>query len=179
MILSLFLLFLMLLLISLAIFYLFCFFLPALKLKYEGISDSLASELHFADEATPHGVAQADFSKIAVIEAAESDEKKRLVYKGEKNCRLFHEVYGSEYTNPKVCIGFGDCAKVCPQEAISVRSNRAVVSALCNGCGLCVESCPERIISLVPRAKKGGESAKKGFKFWSACYKLFLVVRGQ
>ena len=95
MILSLFFLFLMLLLISVAIFYLFCFFLPALKLKYEGISDSLATELQFSE--SNDVLEQADFSKVAVLEETdESNLEKRLVYKGQKNCRLFHETYGSE-----------------------------------------------------------------------------------
>ena len=177
MILSLFFLFLMLVLISLAIFYLFCFFLPALKLKYEGISDSLATELQFSESDVAD--VKADFSKIAALEPTdESDLEKRLVYKGQKNCRLFHEAYSSEYKNPRICIGFGDCTKICPQEAISIRKNRAVVSELCNGCGKCLDVCPSHILSLVPRAKKSDESDEKGFKFWAACYKLFMVVRG-
>ena len=177
MILSLFFLFLMLLLISVAIFYLFCFFLPALKLKYEGISDSLATELQFSE--SDDVLEQADFSKVAVLEETdESNLEKRLVYKGQKNCRLFHETYGFEYKNPKVCIGFGDCVKICPQEAIFIRNNHAVISESCNGCGKCVGSCPEHLLSLVPRGKKISESEEKGFKFWSLCYRLFLVVRG-
>ncbi len=55
MILSLFLLFLMILIISFSIFYLFCFFLPALKLKYEWISDTLASEIKFSDDSLAFG----------------------------------------------------------------------------------------------------------------------------
>lgn len=171
MILSLFLLFLMLLIISAAIFYLFCFFLPALRLKYEGISSSLATELHFEDESAEKTL-PADFSKIAFVENGAADEEKRLVYRGEKNCRLFHEIYTSEYKNPKICMGFGDCVKICPQEAISIKNNVAVVSLLCNGCGKCIEYCPEGIISLVPRPKKSQENNEKGFKFWSACYKI-------
>lgn len=172
MILSMLLLFFMLLVISAAIFYLFCFFLPALKLKYEGISDSLATEMQFSDDSMKKPI-PSDFSKIAFVEPISSEsESKRLIYRGEKNCRLFHEMYRSEYENPKVCIGFGDCVKVCPQEAISIKNNCAVVNALCNGCGKCLECCPEHIISLVLRPKKSQENAEKGFKFWSACYKI-------
>ncbi|WP_294429956.1 4Fe-4S binding protein [uncultured Treponema sp.] len=182
MILAYFFLFLMLLIIVALIFYLFCFFLPALKLKYEGITDSLATEMHFPDN-TSEELIKTDCSNVAVINDAETEGDKkinrRLFYKGEKNCRLFHETYGSEYTNPNICIGFGDCVKICPQEAIFIRNKKAVVSNLCNGCGKCLDYCPKKIISLVPRTKKTDETSKKYFKFWSACYKLLKVVRGE
>ncbi|MCR4821576.1 MAG: 4Fe-4S binding protein [Treponema sp.] len=171
MILSLFFLFLMILLITAAIFYLFCFFIPALKIKYEGITDSLATELHFTDDDIYYNVKK-DFTKIAAIEDVSDYSEKRLDYKGEKNCRLFHEIYNSEYKSPKTCIGFGDCAKVCPQQAITIQNNRAHISPMCNGCGRCIDYCPENIISLIPREKKSDKDEEKVFKFWSACYKL-------
>lgn len=178
MILSLFFLFLMLLIITAVIFYLFCFFLPALKVKYEGISDSLSSELQFSDEDI-YDYVQPDFSKVAVINSGSAnDEERRLIYKGEKNCRLFYETYTSEYKKTKLCIGFGDCIKACPQEAISVKNGRAVISGMCNGCGKCIDFCPINIISLENRENNFEESPVKGFKFWSACYKLLLRVRG-
>ena len=168
----------MILLITAIIFYLFCFFLPALKLKYEGISDSLATKLNFSYDASKK-LSKPDSSKIAAIEQCnDTDLEKRLIYKGEKNCRLFHKIYGSEYKNPKICIGFGDCVKVCPQEAIKIRNNRAEISEFCNACGKCIDICPENIISLVPRPKKSEENRTRGFKFWAACYKLLSVVRG-
>lgn len=179
MILSILFLFLMLLIITAVLFYFFCFFVPALKVKYEGISELLASELKFSREDIydfyPH-----DFSKVAVVEDKKHEEdKRRLIYMGEKNCRLFHEIYRSEYTNPKVCIGFGDCVKVCPQEAIIIRDGKAVITSLCNGCGKCIDFCPEKLISLVPEQKNYEENSLKHFKFWSACYKLLFVVRGK
>ena len=171
-------LFLMLLIITLLIFYLFCFFLPALKIKYDGISDSLSSELRFYTD-TDSADLNSDITKIAFVQKLQvSSDDKRLFYKGEKNCRLFHEIYSSEYKNPKVCIGFGDCVKICPQEAIKIHDGCAVVTEMCNGCGKCIDFCPENIISLVPRTKKIEESASKGFKFWKACYRLWNRVRG-
>ncbi len=178
MILSLFFLFLMLLIITAVIFYLFCFFIPALKVKYEGITDSLASELQFSDEDI-YDFVKPDFSQKAVVEKiAHNEEQRRMIYKGEKNCRLFHDTYSSEYKNPKICIGFGDCVKVCPQEAISIQDGCAKISDMCNGCGKCVDFCPENIISLMPYEKKSEESLTKGFKFWAACYRLIIRVRG-
>jgi len=51
------------------------------------------------------------------------------------------------------CLGFGDCQKVCPQDAISIKSenNVAVVNPdKCTGCGLCMVECPKHLIELVP-----------------------------
>ena len=192
MILSMVFLFLMLLLITALLFYLFCFFLPALKLKYDGISNELATELHFSDD-TNKTVPPPDFTRVAFVDSPESGDEnslpeKRLIYIGEKNCWLFHENYTSEYKNPKICIGFGDCVKVCPQEAIKIVGNRAVVSENCDGCGKCLDFCPEKLISLVPvdsnntinKLSKNKKDSRKGFKFWSICYKLISVgMRGQ
>lgn len=172
MILTMLLLFFMLLIITAAIFYLFCFFLPALRLKYGGISDSLASAMTFSGDPDDEAV-RADLSRVAVVGGAGKDKsRRRLVYKGERSCRLLHATYSTEYENPDTCIGFGDCARVCPQKAIAVRNGTAFVGGLCSGCGKCAAVCPAGIISLVPREKKAEENSGKGFKFWSACYKL-------
>ena len=176
MILPFFFLFLMLLVISGALFYLFCFFLPALRLKYDGICDSLATKPVFPE--IPGSHVRPDFSKTAALEETDENDLERLpLSRGHGSCSLFHRIYGSGQREPKVCFGFGDCVGSCPQEAIFVRDNHARISRMCNGCGECVGSCPERIISLVPRAKKSGEIEEKDFKFWSACYRLLSVVR--
>ena len=53
------------------------------------------------------------------------------------------------------CIGLGSCVSVCPQNAISVIDNVAVVdSAKCVACGLCVKACPKGLIELVPETKR-------------------------
>lgn len=48
----------------------------------------------------------------------------------------------------KNCVACGACMKVCPKNAIQVKSGIcAVVDALsCVGCGLCVKACPAGII---------------------------------
>ena len=48
-------------------------------------------------------------------------------------------------------MGFGDCAKACPQQAISMRGGIAFVSQpKCIGCGICAQTCPQKIIEVVP-----------------------------
>lgn len=50
------------------------------------------------------------------------------------------------------CVGFGECAKACPFDAITMVDNFPVITKdLCVGCGICVKTCPKGIISLVPR----------------------------
>ena len=52
------------------------------------------------------------------------------------------------------CLGFGTCAAVCPQNAISVRKGVAVVDEKkCVGCGLCAKACPKKLIAVVPLEK--------------------------
>ena len=52
------------------------------------------------------------------------------------------------------CLGFGSCAEVCPEQAISVQNGVAVVNrSRCVSCGLCVKACPRGLISLIPESK--------------------------
>ena len=45
------------------------------------------------------------------------------------------------------CLGYGDCAHVCPQGAISIIDRIAKVDkSKCIGCGLCVDACPNGLI---------------------------------
>lgn len=55
------------------------------------------------------------------------------------------------------CIGFGDCAKNCPFNAISLTDDGLVKidPAKCVGCGICVGVCPQKIIKLFPENLKG------------------------
>lgn len=54
------------------------------------------------------------------------------------------------------CLGFGDCAAVCPEQAIRVCTGPAGVPAAqvnparCVACGLCTQACPRRLIAVVP-----------------------------
>jgi Pyruvate/2-oxoacid:ferredoxin oxidoreductase delta subunit len=61
--------------------------------------------------------------------------------------------------NDKKCANCGQCAVVCPVEAIGSsnpgKSGHAQVTQdLCLGCGVCIKACPANAISLVPRAQR-------------------------
>lgn len=41
------------------------------------------------------------------------------------------------------CTGCGSCTFICPEEAMHLEGEKAVVDdKRCNDCGLCVENCP-------------------------------------
>jgi len=60
-----------------------------------------------------------------------------LLNRGQKQCR-----FG--------CLGFGDCVKVCPFNAIKMDENYIPVvdAAKCTACSKCIEVCPKHIIAL-------------------------------
>jgi NAD-dependent dihydropyrimidine dehydrogenase PreA subunit len=66
------------------------------------------------------------------------------------------------------CTGCGYCVDVCPQKAIVMRDNLAVIKkALCTQCGTCAIACPVGAIrEPVPantKLSKGGESMTYGY----------------
>lgn len=66
-------------------------------------------------------------------------------------CFMVKKVYGSNFDCKYACIGLGDCAKVCPQNAIEIKNKTAIVTNLCVGCSKCAEVCPQNIIKMVPK----------------------------
>ena len=77
--------------------------------------------------------------------------KQRFEYKGVKTCEAANMFYGGSGTCSFGCIGLGDCARACPQNAICVENGVAFVnSELCIGCGICAKACPHHIIELMP-----------------------------
>ena len=75
-------------------------------------------------------------------------------YIGVKDCRAA-VLSGMNVTDCTYgCLGFGSCAEVCPEQAISVQNGVAVVNRnRCVSCGLCVKACPRGLISLIPESK--------------------------
>ena len=80
---------------------------------------------------------------------------KKMVYDGVQSCRAAASLYGGPNACSYGCMGLGDCAAVCPMNAICIEDGIAHVDTrLCVGCGLCVSTCPKNIISLVPQETK-------------------------
>lgn len=77
---------------------------------------------------------------------------KKANYIGKNTCLAASLIYGGPENCRFSCIGFGDCATVCPANAICLKDGIAHVdTSRCLGCGLCKDVCPKKIISMVPQ----------------------------
>lgn len=80
-------------------------------------------------------------------------------YSGVKDCRAAMALGSGGRVCTDGCIGYGSCAKACPEKAIVVRKGLASVDmSACTGCGECLASCPLNLIVLRPRDFKAGRN---------------------
>lgn len=118
----------------------------------------------------------------------------------ENTCFMIKNVFGTGFDCPFACLGLGDCMENCPQEAIFIENNTAVISDNCCGCGECVNICPQNLIKLIPKNEESiilcnndnknnltscsefqkekniEVTTKKDFKIYSKCYKMLKKV---
>ena len=103
----------------------------------------------------------------------------RVDYQGITTCSAA-KLFGGKGACSYGCMGFGDCAKVCPNGAICIEKGIARVNTrLCTGCGMCASVCPNKIISvesdtiktavLCSNRDKGPVTRKKCTKGCIAC----------
>lgn len=53
------------------------------------------------------------------------------------------------YVIPELCTGCRECVEICPEDAITISEEKAVINDLaCTGCGLCIPICPENAIDM-------------------------------
>ena len=98
--------------------------------------------------------AEAKESRVAFVHCNGYCEatSNKAEYEGYSSCRAASMIYGGPGACRYGCLGFGECAAVCPVGAICVKDGIAHVDTkLCIGCGLCAKACPRSVISLVPR----------------------------
>jgi len=65
----------------------------------------------------------------------------KLMWRGENVIRLAEDA----------CVGCGECAEVCPFDAIEANSSVTAHAEKCWGCGVCRSACSEKALSLVDR----------------------------
>lgn len=79
---------------------------------------------------------------------------KKMEYAGVPSCKLASQLFGGDKECIYGCVGLGDCARVCPYDAIMLCDGVAVVSPeICRACKKCVNTCPKGIIGLVPKSQ--------------------------
>lgn len=105
-----------------------------------------------------------------------------IEYEGIYSCKAASMLYGGPSACKAGCIGCGDCADVCPVDAICVANGLAHVDPrVCIACGKCVKTCPKGIIEMVPRSatvavlcnntEKGGKARQNCEKACIGCKK--------
>jgi Na+-translocating ferredoxin:NAD+ oxidoreductase RNF subunit RnfB len=73
----------------------------------------------------------------------------KFSYKGIQSCAAANRFYSGSETCSFGCLGFGDCAAVCPAKAIEIKDRLAAVDKTrCIGCGMCVRVCPDGLLML-------------------------------
>ncbi len=92
--------------------------------------------------------------RVAYVKCDGNCEKRESDYNyfGVDSCLYAAKMPGSSpYSCKFGCLGFGSCAKACPQRAIRIIDKKAVVDeSLCIACGKCLRTCPHKLIELVP-----------------------------
>lgn len=99
------------------------------------------------------GVEFADvIEQVAVVHCAGDCNKThdKVDYHGIESCAAAKLLYGGKGSCIYGCLGLGDCASACPQDAICIENGIAHVDTRkCIGCGICTKTCPNHLISLV------------------------------
>lgn len=94
---------------------------------------------------------------VAVVHCARSIRKdyQKYDYVGYGLCSGANLAYAGPTDCQYGCVGFGECAMVCPFHAITLVNHfPSIDESLCVGCGTCVNTCPKHLITLVPKAAR-------------------------
>ena len=80
-----------------------------------------------------------------------SRAKNKYAYRGIRSCKAASLVFDGYKACAFGCLGLGDCADICPFDAITIISDGLPVvdAGKCTACGKCVITCPKRLFELV------------------------------
>lgn len=78
----------------------------------------------------------------------------RFEFDGTPSCAAVERFYNGKKMCRTGCDGYGDCVKVCDNDAISIINGVAVVNpSKCGACGKCAAVCPNHLIVIRPAEK--------------------------
>ena len=82
----------------------------------------------------------------------EGNVKPRYDYIGTATCASAALLEGGPYMCSWACLGFGDCLRACPFDAMYIENGMVeIIPSKCVSCGQCVKVCPRSILQLIPR----------------------------
>lgn len=88
--------------------------------------------------------------KIAVLMCNGRNVADRYEYVGVRDCRSANLLQGGPKACLFGCIGYGDCANVCPFDALHMIEGFPVVDdEKCKSCGKCIDACPKGLFVLL------------------------------
>lgn len=152
MILSFFIIILFVIIAAAFLFFIFKLFLPSLSAQTIKAADIMFPRddfFKYGSSYVPHNVSKKKAVVVCPKDTKLDDNKNS--YKGERDCSLLVSCYNEDSSDYIWrCAGLGNCARVCPRNAIDIEDNIAVVNTMCNGCGLCIDVCPIHLIKLIP-----------------------------
>ena len=91
--------------------------------------------------------------KVALVQCAGhcDNVSTKVEYEGVNTCQAVSLMYAGDSACAFGCLGYGDCAAACPENAITICNGLAAVNdELCVGCGICAKTCPKGVITIVP-----------------------------
>jgi len=92
--------------------------------------------------------------KVAILSCQGEKVADKYEYEGIRTCQAAALLYGGPKECPFGCIGFGDCERACPFDALHIVEGFPYVDELkCKSCGKCVEACPKGLFELQPLSK--------------------------
>lgn len=187
--------------LALLIFFLFGILLPSIYGESKIKDDPVFSQLEMSYVIPKEDVVNLSEKRAFVLCSPDKSFKcQKTIFNDGLSCLTANAVFSSSNDCKFSCLGLGDCVKACPQEAIYIKNQTAIVSSLCIGCGLCLNACPKGIIKLIPKTSKnevicantekvltscsdlGKETTvvreeKKDFKLWQQCYKILKIKK--
>lgn len=98
--------------------------------------------------------AHATEKRVAILRCQGREVVDRYVYEGVRTCAAAALLHGGPKACLYGCIGYGDCEKLCPFDAIHMVDGLPVVDeAKCTACGKCVAGCPKGLFELLPLSR--------------------------
>ena len=113
---------------------------------------------------------------VAFVKCQGDCDKTKMDYEytGVEDCAMLSFVpNGGPKSCNQGCLGYGNCVKACPFDAIHVENGVAKVDKeACKACGKCVAVCPKGLIELIPYDAKYAvacSNTEKGAVAMKAC----------